>query len=120
MQQTRAKFGLEQPFIVVGSSVGFIPLPQEEQLTAEQKLQWRQKATRLIPVALAEEFIALLKQELPQYRLVQLGGKDAVPFAGVDLNLIAQTSFNEQPRNSLCVSVGMKAANMGSELLGSL
>ena len=29
-------------------------------------------------------------------------------------------SFNEQPRNSLCVSVGMKAANMGSELLGSL
>ena len=28
--------------------------------------------------------------------------------------------FNEQPRNSLCVSVGMKAANMGSELLGSL
>ena len=95
VQQTRAKFGLEQPFIVVGSSVGFIPLPQEEQLTAEQKLQWRQKATRLIPVALAEEFIALLKQELPQYCLVQLGGKDAVPFAGVDLNLIAQTSFND-------------------------
>ena len=29
-------------------------------------------------------------------------------------------SFNEQPRNSLCVSVGMKAANMRSELLGSL
>lgn len=100
INETLNKFQLtNNKFIVIVSTVGYVPLPTtlhaDSASSQEQLIDYKQQVTRLIPKELAEQVIVKLKAELPDYKLVQLGGKEAVHFNHVDLDLIGQTSFNE-------------------------
>ena len=49
------------------------------------------------PVEKWEEFLALFKQQFPQFQIVQVGGKNSPRFNGVDLCLVGQTPVEDLP-----------------------
>lgn len=96
ISETLNKFQLaDVKFITVVSTIGSIPVPSSIPEDSKEFLEYKQQGTRLIPKDLAEQIIVKLKEELPEYKIVQLGGKEAIHFDHVDLDLIGKTSLNE-------------------------
>lgn len=96
ISETLNKFQLaDVKFITVVSTVGYVPIPSTIPENSNEQLDYKQQATKLIPKDLAEQIIVKLKEELPEYKIVQLGGNEAVHFDHVDIELIGKTSFNE-------------------------
>lgn len=94
VEDTLAKFGLlDKPFITLQSGVGGIPLDGLAKGVDPNKA--RQHATKTMPKSLAEDVIVRLKEDLPQFTLVQIGEPDGIRFEGVDLCLIGQSSLED-------------------------
>jgi ADP-heptose:LPS heptosyltransferase len=53
------------------------------------------RATKMWSLDHWRELVRLLKAELPQFKIVQLGGATSCPIEGVDVNLVNQTTITE-------------------------
>lgn len=92
------KFNLQnRQFITLHSGISGIPTQFLDK--GVDPVIAKQNATRTIPLSLLEDILVCLKQQYPDYLLVHIGDKDALPVQHADLNLAGKTSLKE----SLCL-----------------